>query len=241
MRIMTARRKCFSIILAVVLALALSGNPSALAANGGSQPSRNTAIHLPAEVIFQNCAEAIFMLETFDEDGESIRTGSGFFISDTGLAVTNLHVIDNATSATITLHNGDIYPVMGVNAASKEFNLAIISVESDENDWKHLTLADSDQIAAGNTVYVIGSPLGLINTMTAGIISKTSRTVGEETLIQFTAPISFGSGGSPVLNTRGQVIGVASSSFSYGQHLNLAVPINHVKQMDPGDPVAFGK
>ena len=202
---------------------------------------------IPAAQIFRNSANAVFMLETFDNDEESIRTGSGFFISDTGLAVTNLHVIENAASATITLYDGEVYPVLGVHAVSEEFNLTIISigsgdddVDDDEIEWQYLTLADSDLIETGNSVYAIGSPLGYINTMTAGIISNTKREVDGQTLIQFTAPISFGSGGSPLLNAVGQVIGVSSSSFSYGQNLNLAVPINHIKALEPGELIPLG-
>jgi len=191
-------------------------------------------VSLPAEEIFRRSADAVIMLETFDVGGASIRTGSAFFISEKGLAVTNHHVIENAASATITVNNGDTYPVRGVLAISEEHNLIIIAVDSDKEDWSFLNLADSDLIEVGNTVYTIGSPRSLINTMTDGIISKRPRNTGDEALIQFTAPISFGSGGSPVLNTLGQVVGVASSSYSYGQNLNLAVPVNHIKTLEPG-------
>ena len=192
---------------------------------------------IPAEVIFQRSNDAVFLIETFDEDGETIRTGSGFFISGAGLAVTNLHVIDNAASAIITLSGGEEYPVRGVHAVSDEHNLAMISVDSGIGGWSYLRLADSDLIEVGNTVYALGSPLGLINTMTEGIVSHKDREVDGDLMIQFTAPISFGSGGSALLNARGQVIGVASSSFSYGQNLNLAVPVNYVKELTPGECV----
>ena len=229
---MSIIKKALSVILAAVLVLSLSSG--ALAAPAGSGRTARP-VRLPAELIFRQSANAVFMLETFDRDGESIRTGSGFFITGAGLAVTNLHVLDTAAAATITLYNGDVYPVRGVHATSEEFNLAIISIDSDADDWDYLTLADSDLIEAGNSVYVIGSPLGLINTMTQGLVSFILRDVSGDNLIQFTAPISFGSGGSPVLNTSGQVIGVASSSFSYGQNLNLAVPINYIKTLTPGE------
>ena len=189
---------------------------------------------IDAEVIFQRSCDAAIMLETFDSKGASIRTGSAFFISREGFAITCLHVFDDASSATITLYSGETYPVKGVHAISEENNLAVFSIDSDRGDWSCLPLADSDLLEEGNTVYTIGSPRGLLNTMTEGVISKTIRDPGKDTLIQFTAPISFGSGGSAVLNTLGQVIGVASSSYSYGQNLNLAVPVNHIKALEPG-------
>ena len=227
-------------MLAAVLALLLLLPTGAQAYDSSLAYSGSyAAAQIPAELIFQYSVDAVFLIETFDSTGSSIRTGSGFFISDTGLAVTNLHVIDNAASAKVTLYNGDVVGVLGVNAVSEEFNLTLISVESGTNNRKYLELADSDFIEAGNSVYVIGSPLGHVNSMTAGIISNTRREVSGEELIQFTAPISFGSGGSPLLNTSGQVVGVASSSFSYGQNLNLAVPINHVKALRPGECISL--
>ena len=229
---MSIMKKALSLFLAVILVLSLSSG--ALAAPAGSGRTA-PPVQLPAELIFRQSVNAVFMLETFGRDGKSIRTGSGFFITGAGLAVTNLHVLENASTATITLYNGDVFPLRGVHATSKKFNLAIISIESDADDWDHLTLGDSSKIEPGNSVYVIGSPLELINTMTQGIISHKRRDVSGEILIQFTAPISFGSGGSPVLNAYGQVIGIASSSFSYGQNLNLAVPANHIKTLTPSE------
>ena len=200
-------------------------------------PAVRIKVKLPAQIpaveIFRRSADAVFMLETFNSKGKSIRTGSGFFISDTGLAVTTLHVFEKAASATVTLYNGEVYTVTGINDTSEENNLALFSVDADNGGFCYLNIADSDQVEAGNTVYALGSPRDLINTFSDGIISNTNRTLDESTYIQFTAPISFGSGGSPVLNTLGQVVGVASSSFSYGQNLNLAVPANYIKNLEP--------
>jgi len=194
---------------------------------------------IPAEEIFRRNADAVFMIETFDRHGLPIRTGSGFFISDDGLAVTNLHVIMNAASAAITLYNGDVFSISGVRAISTENNLVVFSVDSGKGGFCHLVLADSDLIEVGNTVYALGSPRALLNSITEGVISNTKRVLNEETFIQFSAPISFGSGGSPVLNELGQVVGVASSFISSGQHLNLAVPVNFIKELEPGELVTL--
>ena len=241
-----ALRVALSVVLLVALALlqplsAGAEGPAVPAYGVYAQARRGGLVAIPADVIFERCADAVFLIETFDSDGSTIRTGSGFFISDTGLALTNLHVLDYATEAEITLYNGEVYPLKGVHAKSEEANLAVISIDSDKGGWPYLTFADSDLIETGNTVYVVGSPLGYIGTMTAGIISTTSRVVDEQSLIQFTAPISFGSGGSPLLNTQGQVIGLTSSSYSYGQHLNLAVPVNPLREMPEGECVALSE
>lgn len=200
-------------------------------ADEASRAPATPPARIPAEAIYQRSAPAVFMLETFDSDGESIRTGTGFFISDTGLAVTNLHVVDAATSITARLSNGDVCPVQKTDASSDEFNLAILSVDIGKNAARHLNLADSDLTATGSTVYVIGNPLSLVNTITVGVVSNAYRELDGTVFFQFTAPISFGSGGSPILNTLGQVVGVASSSYIDGQNLNLAVPANFIKEL----------
>ena len=252
-----------------------------------SRVSFSIASKIPAELIFQRNCDAVFMIETFDADGKSIRTSSGFFISESGLAVSNRHVIDGAVSADITLYSGDVMKMKGVRAISEEFNLIIFELEaaagsdvgfgedagsgaagetianaglgsaagSDANTGSgsvagsgantvpgpagagrsFLIIGDSDMLETGNDVYTIGSPISYINSMSAGIVSNVNREVGNEQLIQFTAPISFGSGGSPLLNTLGQVVGVTSSSFSYGQNLNLAVPIKHLLSLELGE------
>ncbi|MCL1835524.1 MAG: trypsin-like peptidase domain-containing protein [Oscillospiraceae bacterium] len=187
---------------------------------------------IPAEEIFTRCSPAVFQLETFDSYGDSIRTGTAFFISPDGLAVTNLHVFENAQSANATLKTGDIYEVKGVQAYSDVLNLVVFSLEAGIADYDFLKLADSDLAVAGSTVYALGNPLALVNTITDGVVSNTYRESDGTVFFQFTAPISFGSGGSPVLNTLGQVVGVASSSYSYGQNLNLAVPSNLINALE---------
>jgi len=88
-------------------------------------------------------------------------------------------------------------------------------------------------------VYAIGSPRGMMNSMTAGIVSHASRMRGEVYMIQFTAPISFGSGGGPLLNTLGQVIGVASLSLTYGQNMNLAIASNLIRELTLSDLITL--
>ena len=193
---------------------------------------------LPVELLFQRSTNAVFMIETFNEQGRSIRIGSGFFISEDGLGVTALHVFDNAVTAVATLHNGEEFPILGVRAFDENSNLVIFEVESNDNRRSYMTLADSDGLEVGASVYAIGSPRNLMNSISEGIVSRLMLD-DPEAYVQFTAPISFGSGGGPVINTRGQAIGIASRSYTYGQNLNLAIPINLVKELIPGPLVTL--
>ena len=194
---------------------------------------------IPADVLFSRSTHAVFMIETFGPNFEYLRSGSGFFISADGLAVTALHVIEGASIGSIITADSQVFRIAGIRAFDIYNNLAIIEIASEGRVFHYLTLADSDLIETGNTVYAIGSPRGMMNSMTAGIVSHASRMRGEVYMIQFTAPISFGSGGGPLLNTLGQVIGVASLSLTYGQNMNLAIASNLIRELTLSDLITL--
>ena len=187
---------------------------------------------LPSAELYARCAEAVFKISTYDKDGILIRDGSGFFISGSGLAATNQHVLELAERAVVTLNDGRELDVLGINAYNTEYDLAIFSVPG--SDFSYLALGDSDKILTGSVLYAIGNPLSLSGSISEGVLSHTVRPYGDMLYFQFTAPISFGSGGGPVIDENGRVIGVACSSFNYAQNLNLAVPVNLIKELEIG-------
>ena len=187
-------------------------------------------VAMPSEVLYARFKDTVFTITTYDKHGKFIRDGSGFFISESGLAVTNQHVLNLAASAVVTLNDGRELDVLGINSYNAEYDLAIFSVKG--SDFSCLALGDSDKILIGSTLYAIGSPLSLSGSISDGVVSHTVRPYDDMLYFQFTAPISFGSGGSPVIDENGRVIGVACSSFNYAQNLNLAVPINLIKELE---------
>ncbi|MCH8343761.1 MAG: serine protease [Planctomycetes bacterium] len=132
-----------------------------------------------------------------------------------------------------------LFPVKGVVASDPEHDLVLLSV--DGLKAAPLTVADSEQVAIGDQVYVVGNPQGLEGTFSAGIVSGI-RKVGEDSLLQITAPISPGSSGGPVLNAQGEVIGVAVATFKGGQNLNFAIPSKYLSalmaQQGPPNPLS---
>ena len=194
------------------------------------------AAYNPAD-IFKLCADAVFSIETFDEEGYSIRTGSGFFISSNGLAVTNLHVLQYAHSAIITTTDGNEYELLGVAAYSADNNVAIMQTDGSGFNW--LPITSSDDAKAGQEVYSIGNPLGLDSTISRGIISFVGREEGGRTFLQFTASISQGSGGGALVDSKGYVIGITSSSYNAGSLLNLATPSKFITDLIPGELTAL--
>jgi len=178
---------------------------------------------LTAEQVYQECSPAVFYLEVYNRKGEAISSGSGFFIDDNGTAVTNYHVIDGAYSAKIEMDNGEAYSVEGVYDYDKAMDWAIIKI--DGSGFSELEIGDDETIVGGATVYALGSPLGLQNTISQGLISSTNRSLDGVSYIQTSAAISHGSSGGALINKYGQVIGITSAGFTEGENLGLALPI----------------
>ncbi|MBR5586911.1 MAG: trypsin-like peptidase domain-containing protein [Clostridia bacterium] len=186
-------------------------------------------VELTAEQIYARCSAAVFYIEVFDENNYMLGTGSGFFVDEYGTAITNYHVIDGAVSASVTLSsNGDVYEVLGVYDYSKEDDWAVIKV--DGSGFPYLMTGDASTAVGGATVYAIGSPLGLQNTISQGIISNPKRVIDGKNFLQTSAAISQGSSGGALINKYGDVIGITSAKFVAGENLSLAVPMTTVKK-----------
>lgn len=183
---------------------------------------------LTAEQISAQCSPAVFYLEVYDKDGTAFASGSGFFITADGVAVTNYHVIDDAASAKIMTADGKVYNVKGVYDYNEERDIALLQI--DGNNFSYLNIGRGT-VSGGMTIYTIGSPKGLNNTISQGLVSNASRLVQGQTYIQISAPISRGSSGGALLNSAGEVIGITSSGLEEGQNLNFAIPISAIDSL----------
>ena len=155
--------------------------------------------------------------------------GSGFFIDDIGTVVTNYHVIEDCSSAYISTYTGKKYEVNNVLGYNKAIDIAIVSTSCINSVPVKIS---NDAVSTGETVYALGSSLGLTGTFSEGLVSSAERNVEGVTYIQISAPISHGNSGGPVVNTQGYAIGIASAGFEEGQNLNLALPISVLEQVD---------
>ena len=186
---------------------------------------------LPAQTvpeIAEKALAATVYLEMQDSNGLSLGFGSGFFVKP-NLIATNYHVIAGAAGGTAKLvGKSTTYKIEGFTATNKYNDLALLKVSA--SDIKPLPLGNSDVIKIGETVYVAGNPKGLEGTFSDGIIS--SRHGGHaKGRLQMTAPISPGSSGGPVLNKKGEVIGVSFMILEGGQNLNFAIPSLYLKTL----------
>ena len=142
-------------------------------------------------------------------------TGSGVIISTDGYIVTNNHVVDGADELTVTLNDNKEYSAR-IIGADKKTDLALIKI--DGKNLPAITVANSDDVKVGEWVLAIGNPLGLNNTVTAGIVSAKARTMGEQgtvsSMIQTDAAINQGNSGGALVNTSGQLIGINAMIYS---------------------------
>lgn len=188
----------------------------------GLQVQKGTAVQLA-----QKALAATVFLEVI-QDGQLLGFGSGFFVQRDQIA-TNFHVIAGTYSGTAKLVGKPAtYDIEGITARDVENDLAILKV-SDSN-VQPLPLGDSDAVQFGDTVYVSRNPKESENAFSDGTISG-SREVGSQTLLQMTAPISPGGSGGPVLDEKGEVIGLSFLTLEDGQGLNCVIPSNYIKTL----------
>ncbi len=157
--------------------------------------------------------------------------GTGFFVDDKGTIATNHHVIDGGDSVKIKFYDGSTNSKVELIAENTEIDLALLHVEMDEAS-KPVALGDSDGVTVGEQVVVIGNPLGLEHTLTDGLVSSRRLYKGKK-FIQMSAPVSPGNSGGPVFNQYGDVVGVtvAKVMMGLGENLNLAIPVNELRDM----------
>ena len=180
--------------------------------------------------IAEKALAATVYLEMQDSNGKILGFGSGFFVKP-NLIATNYHVIAGAASGTAKLVGKyTTYKIEGWTATDEANDLALLKVSA--YGIKPLPLGNSDAVKIGETVYVAGNPKGLEGTFSDGIISSRRDKYTKERF-QMTAPISPGSSGGPVLNTKGKVIGVSVAAHRDldAQNLNFAIPSNYLKTL----------
>lgn len=155
--------------------------------------------------------------------------GSGFIVSKDGKIVTNLHVIRDMKTATVQMAHGEMFDSVSVLATDERRDLAIIMVAG--SNLPTLELGKSDTLTVGESVVVVGSPLGLEATVTAGILSAIRNDSDGFTLLQTDAAVNHGNSGGPLVNSKGQAVGVVSSIVrsNSAQGLNFAIPVNYVR------------
>lgn len=194
-------------------------------------PEKNISFQNDYEAI-DRAAQSVFLLEVYNEKAQMIATGSGFLAFDSSTLVTNEHVIEDA--AYIIAHSDKYaasYKLTEVKAADAEKDIALLVFDASAR-IKPLDVDLHSRILRGQPVTAIGSPKGVINTVSSGNISNViyhSESIPE--YIQFTAPISPGSSGGALFNEAGAVIGLCVSYLKEGEAMYYAIPMKYVEEM----------
>ena len=166
-------------------------------------------------------ASSVVMIAVHNKAGDVIATGSGIMISQNGYILTNYHVITDGDFYSIQIEEDEkMYQTDEVVKYHSVFDLAILRINRKLNPIP--IYKGSQKLVRGQKVVAIGSPLGLFNSVSDGIISG-FRNIDGVDMIQFTAPTSHGSSGGAVLNMHGEVIGISTAGIDKGQNINLAV------------------
>ncbi len=179
---------------------------------------------------FREFFEKFFGGEEPHRDFKQRSLGSGFIIDPEGFIVTNNHVIEGADEIRVILKDEKEYEAEIVGR-DPNTDLALIKIKPGK-DFPVMPLGDSDALRVGQWVVAIGSPFGLEQTVTAGIVSAKGRVIGSgpyDDFIQTDASINPGNSGGPLLNMRGEVVGINTAIIASGQGIGFAIPINLAK------------
>lgn len=172
-------------------------------------------------------AQSVVMIVIHNESGEPVGSGSGIAINPEGYILTNCHVVHAGRAFSVRIENDDrVYGTADIIKYHTQFDLALIRIQ---RELTPLPVFDGRKpLLRGEKVFAIGSPLGLFNSVSDGIISG-FRTINGREMIQFTAPISHGSSGGALLNSCGELVGICTSGIDEGQNINLAVNFQHIR------------
>jgi len=169
-----------------------------------------------------------------DRDGPRRGAGTGFIIDADGLILTNQHVIDGAERIMVRLTDGRTLRAQTIGS-DPDTDIALIKVES-SRPLPFAALGDSDALRVGEWVVAIGNPLAYEHTVTVGVVSFIGRKLFDSSLdryIQTDAAINFGNSGGPLINARGEVIGINAAISSRASNIGFAVPINQASEILP--------
>ena len=177
-----------------------------------------------------------FFRRFFGEAPERIpqrSLGSGVIVDSTGIALTNAHVVEKATEIEVVTLDGGKHKAKIVGL-DKKTDLAVLKLDDGKGSFKYARLGDSDRIQVGDWVLAVGSPFGLQATVTAGIISAKARQLDQgpfDDFLQTDAAINPGNSGGPLVNMRGQIIGINTAIVRGGSGIGLAIPANVVRRI----------
>jgi len=226
-------------MLALAVLLLLAGRwPGAAAAE--EKPPIAAARRTATVELIERCLPSVVAIRAFapteKKSEERVNLGSGSIIHSAGYILTNFHVLQAATRGEVALAGGETYPYRLIAGFAHE-DLALIKIDT-VGPLPALTLGRSDDLLLGEPVLAIGSPAGLVSTVSEGIVSGLKRSTSTEfaflpTMIQTSAAISGGSSGGPLINALGDQVGVVTSRKEGAENIGFAIAIDRLREVLP--------
>lgn len=176
--------------------------------------------------LVERVEKSVFLVSTYDQNGNGMGQGTGFFVGLNGYAVSNYHVFENGSQWEITTYDQRKFHVEEVVRSSKEYDYVIFKVGGDLSDYPTLKIAPNRSPRKADDIFVVGNPRGLESTFTRGAVSALRAIDQTGDIIQFDAAISPGSSGSPVMNMKGEVLGIATMKVQGCENCNFAMNIH---------------
>ncbi len=179
--------------------------------------------------VYEKINPAIVAIDANLEDGFS--AGTGCIIRSDGVILTGSHVIEDAKDIDVTTYNGKVYKASVLAKMGKNKDLALLKIET-KKPMKTISFGNSEDVKVGQKVLAIGNPFGFAGTLTSGIVSRIDYAKGR---IQTDAAINPGCSGGPLLNSRGEVIGISQSIYNPDNNISnigigFAIPVNDAKK-----------
>lgn len=179
--------------------------------------------------VYAKISPAIVAVDAQLEEG--ISSGTGSIISSDGIILTSSHVIDGSNDIDVTVHSGKVYKAKVLSILGKNNDLALLKIDPKES-LPTIKLGDSEGIRVGQKVLAIGNPFGFSGTLTQGIVSRIDYAKNK---IQTDAAINPGNSGGPLINSRGEVIGISQSIYNPDNNksnigIGFAIPVNSAKE-----------
>lgn len=179
-----------------------------------------------ADTIYKDNSPSVVVIVALNRDGRSVSQGSGFVVREDGAVATNYHVISGATDIKIKI-GSTVVDVEGVLYVDVDNDVALLKIAGDGH--RTVRLGDPNALRVGQKVFAIGSPHGLENTISEGIVSGLREMDPKRRILQMTAAISPGSSGGPVFNDKGEVVGISTFLIEENQNLNFALPVSLIE------------
>jgi S1-C subfamily serine protease len=237
------------VIFVLLNSVSETSNDGLIVSNGnhlevvGEITQTKTNLQFSLIEIFEKTEESVVQVNVRTTDGRSSpgNMGSGFVYSADGYIITNNHVVDNSGIVTITFLDGESYTAK-IIGTDPDLDLAVLKVEMGSTYLQPIPIGDSSQLKVGEEIAAIGNPFGLSGSMTSGIISQIGRLLPQDSgysipdVIQTDAAINPGNSGGPLLNMKGEVVGINTaiqSATGEFTGVGFAVPSNTVKKVVP--------